>query len=71
MCSVCEKVKGMDVTSALNEVSRATAKRSMSPHLSALVDRILGTSAEAEVDHDAEQAAFDGMNSLIAQTTEE
>lgn len=61
MCGVCEQVKSMSQKSALNAISEEVSRRGMTKHLSTLMDRVLGTQVEEEIDTKREGRAFRAM----------
>lgn len=58
MCRVCEQVKDLSPQAALQAIGKAGK---MTPHLSKLLDRVLGTQVETEVDSAREAEAFRAM----------
>ena len=66
MCEICSKIKGLPPKTALQIIAAKMmvgAGRPMDPHLSKVMDRLLGTFVEEEVDEEQEQAAFRAMSS--------
>lgn len=66
MCEICHQIKGLGPKMALRVIGEKMmvgSGRPMSRHLSQVIDRLLGTDVEEEVDSEKEKAAFSAMAS--------
>lgn len=66
MCEICHQIEGLRPKQALQVIGAKMmvgSGRPMSRHLSQVIDRLLGTDVEEEIDRDKEKAAFSAMAS--------
>jgi hypothetical protein len=61
MCEVCDEIKGLRPELALKIIATKMLVGSRNSHLSKVIDSLLGTSVEEEIDEEQEKTAFSAM----------